>query len=85
MIKLTIEGESMTSNATPHTAQRTNAGWVVTWLPDRALDRNQAITAMTIAQVVARPKAYEPHVAGLIESFASELGLTGPEAAELAR
>jgi hypothetical protein len=48
----------MSSAATPHTATAWPAPgeptlWSVTWLPGRALTRDQAITAMTIAETVA--------------------------------
>lgn len=50
----------MTSDLTPHTAaysQHAGANgqgaWIVSWLPMRLLDRNQTITALTLAEVVA--------------------------------
>jgi len=49
---ITITDTSMSSPATPHTAAATSGGWTVSWLPGRTLDRNQAITAMTIAVMV---------------------------------
>ena len=48
-----ITEDSMTSDQTRHTAARTADGWTVTWLPGRVLNRNQAITAMTIAEEAA--------------------------------
>jgi hypothetical protein len=45
----------MVSDETPHTATRQPDGtWLLSWLPDRALTRNQAITGMTLAETVAR-------------------------------
>lgn len=83
----------MSSDATPHTATaRPVPGeptlWSVTWLPGRTLTRDQAITAMTIAETVtARPvdqnggrPLWRPH----LESWAAELGLSADEAAEMA-
>jgi hypothetical protein len=73
----------MTSTDTPHTAVwRAHAAangqgaWVVSWLPEQPLDRNEAITAMTVAEFVAtgaRPtdRAQWAHV----EDWASELGI----------
>lgn len=79
--------ELMTSDVTPHRACRLLSGlharqWTVSWLDGRLVDRNQAITALTIAEAVADPTPFE-HVDALISSLASELGLTGPEAVRL--
>jgi hypothetical protein len=53
----------------------------VSWLPGQILDRNSAITAMILADLVGEEDLYQghrlwPHVQG----WAAELGLTGPEA-----
>jgi hypothetical protein len=84
-----ITDAEMTSDATRHTATAwpvpgEPTGWSVTWLPGRNLTRDQAITAMTIAEAVAT------HVDDLadnaspwwlhIDGWAAELGITGPEA-----
>lgn len=58
--------------------------WSVTWLPGRALTRNQAVTAMTLAEAVVthaddlmdRKSRWWLH----IDQWAAELGLTGPRA-----
>ena len=82
MSGITITETSMSSPATPHTATATGGGWQVSWLPGRTLDRNQAITAMTIADMIAGrgvPRVDDPiwmHLDGL----AAELGLTAPAA-----
>ena len=88
-----ITETEMTSSATRHTATaRPVPGeptlWSVTWLPGRALTRDQAITAMTIAETVsatANPPGsaegrWRPH----LESWAAELGLSADAAAEMA-
>lgn len=87
----TITDALMTSDQTPHTArwsQRAAAdgqgAWVVTWLPGRRLlTRDQAITAMTLAEVVAtRDVSTDPwrlHV----EGWAAELWITPKQAVEL--
>ena len=84
---LTINDITMTSDQTPHTARHapSRVGWEVSWLPGRALDRNSAITAMILADTAADQRVREdrrlwPH----IQSWAGELGLTGPEAVEAA-
>ena len=80
---LRITDTAMTSDQTAHTAQPApgGRGWEVSWLPGQILDRNAAITAMTIAGAAADPDLHEghrlwPHVQG----WAEELGLTAPDA-----
>ena len=59
-----ISGDHMTCNATGHTAQRGETGWQVSWLPGRSLTRNQAVTAMVLAEVAAQdPKPGGPDLA----------------------
>lgn len=80
-----ITDTEMTSDETTHTAKvwpfKGPEAWSVTWLPGRVLTRSQAITAMTIAEIVAdhaedlsSPGDWQLEIDGL----ASELGLTGP-------
>jgi hypothetical protein len=72
----------MSSPDTPHSATVTGGGWQVSWLPGRTLDRNQAITAMTIASTVGGrgvPRADNPIWLHL-DGWAAELGLTAPAA-----
>jgi hypothetical protein len=81
---LTINDTTMTSDQTAHTA-RLVAGrqhlWEVSWLPGRALDRNSAITAMTLADHASEPDLTERHrLWPFIQSWAAELGLTGSDA-----
>ena len=72
----------MRSAATRHSATATGEGWEVSWLPGRTLTRNQATTAMVIANLVGgRGVGHSddpiwPH----LDSWASELGLSGPDA-----
>src|SRR5712691_12133514 len=83
MSGITITDTSMTSPATPHTATATSKGWEVSWLPGRTLDRNQAITAMTIASIVGGkgvPRVDDP-VWLHLDGWAAELSLTAPGAA----
>jgi hypothetical protein len=48
--------------------------WRVSWLPDRVLTRNEAITAITLAENYV-DMAHTEHTA-LLASWAAELGLT---------
>jgi hypothetical protein len=72
----------MTSPNTPHTAIATDDGWVVSWMPGRTLDRNQATTAMVIADIADSRGAglsVDP-VWPFLDNWAAELGLSGPDA-----
>jgi hypothetical protein len=77
-----ITGTHMSSPATPHTATATGEGWEVSWLPGRTLTRDQAITAMVIANIVGTrgvglsDDPIWPH----LDNWAAELGLSGPDA-----
>jgi hypothetical protein len=82
-MSLTITDTTMTSDQTAHTARHAPGGhgWEVSWLPGQILDRNTAITAMTLADTAAEPDLHEghrlwPHIRG----WAAELGLTAPGA-----
>jgi hypothetical protein len=72
----------MSSPATPHAARAAGEGWEVSWLPGRTLTRNQATTAMVIANVVGdkgvglADDPIWPHLDG----WAGELGLSGADA-----
>lgn len=81
---LRITDDAMTSNETRHTALRAEAGWELSWLPDRTLDRNQAISGMTLAEAVANmQQENDDHTHRMwlhINQWADELGLTGPDA-----
>ena len=79
-MSLTITEGLMQSDLTDHTCMYVDGRWRASWLPDRILDRNQAITAMTIAEEVDRGR---PHDVGLIVSLANELGLLGYEAVRM--
>jgi len=85
---LSITDFGMSSDQTPHTARllRFEAGdaWRVSWLPLRLMDRNAAITAMTIAEVAASGVEPGDRLWPHLEGWAAELGLTGPQAIEQA-
>ena len=65
---LTISDTAMTSDRSHCTARHSpdRNGWEVSWLPGQLLDRNTAITAMTLADTAAehdlhdRPPAFAP-------------------------
>ena len=79
---LTIQDDNISSDRTRHTACLTpghDHAWRVSWLPGRLMDRNSAITAMTLAEVVATDEVNPGHRLWLhIEGWSAELGLTAP-------
>jgi hypothetical protein len=82
-VTLTINDTSMTSDQSAHTARHApeRNGWEVSWLPGQTLDRNSAITAMTLADTTAEQDLREGHLLWPhIQSWAEELGLTAPDA-----
>jgi hypothetical protein len=83
-VTLTINDSSMTSDQTAHTAGHAadrQPGWEVSWLPGQLVDRNTAITAMTLADIVGEHDIHEEHrLWPHIQSWAEELGLTGSDA-----
>lgn len=82
-VGISITEQEMASEATGHRARRlvNEGGWVVSWLPGRVLDRQQAITAMVLAVTVATETLEGGHrMWPVIDSWAAELGLAGPEA-----
>ena len=68
-MSLHITNDRITSDEVDATARCDDGFWWVDGYPGRAFDRDQAITAMTIAEELARP---HPN-ALLIESLRSEL------------
>ncbi len=61
---LTINDTTMTSDQTAHTARQAPGSqhlWEVSWLPGRVLDRNSAITAMTLAELAGEADLNERH------------------------
>jgi hypothetical protein len=81
---LSINDTTLTGDQTPHTARLRQGSqhlWEVSWLPGRALDRNSAITAMTLADLVGERDLNEQHhLWPFIQGWAAELGLTGSDA-----
>jgi hypothetical protein len=83
-VAVTITDDQMTSDITRHVAQQMDVTipkggglWRVSWLPDRPITRNEAITAMTLAEMVTEDA--DRHA---WSTFAAELGVTVDEAVE---
>jgi hypothetical protein len=72
----------MLSLASGHVAERDGDRWRVSWLPDRRLTYNQAVTAMTIAETVATTPDLHPghRLWPHLDQWAAELHLSGPDA-----
>lgn len=81
---LTITDYEISSDQTPHTARllRFEAGpaWRVSWLPKRLMDRNAAITALSLAEQFDRNGLWDYRQSANIDAWAAELGLSGPQA-----
>lgn len=81
-----ITDTEMTSDQTRHTATAVSGSrygsWTVTWLPGLCLSYNQAITAMTLAEVIAVTDLTDSQnpVWLHVDGWAAELGITGPHA-----
>ncbi|TVY99993.1 hypothetical protein EAS64_38555 [Trebonia kvetii] len=77
---VTISDRTMTSDRSPHAARLapgTQDHWEVSWLPGRRLTRNEAITAMTLAETCSTTAAPDPDRQWpFIEGWAAELGIT---------
>jgi hypothetical protein len=80
-MSIKISDQQMASGQTPHSAGMTADGWTVTWLPGRTLTRNQATTAMVLAERVSHGARDQHHKDWpFIEGWAEELGLSGADA-----
>jgi hypothetical protein len=83
-VTLTITGTTMSSDRTACTARPAPGrdGWDVSWLPGQTLvERNTAITTMTLADTTAEPGLHEGHrLWPFVQSWAEELSLTAPDA-----
>ena len=81
---LTINDTTITSDQNPHTARLAPGCqhiWQASWLPGEVLDRNSAITTMLLADIAGKGDLHQGHrLWPHIESWAAELGLTGPDA-----
>ena len=81
---LTILDDIISSDHSGHTAHLASGHehtWHVSWLPRRLMDRNTAITAMVLADVVGTDDVHAGHrIWPYIEDWAAELDLTAPDA-----
>jgi hypothetical protein len=81
---LSIQDDSISSDHTTHTARLApghERAWHVSWLPRHLLDRNTAITAMVLADVVGTGEVNAGHrLWPHVEGWAAELGLTAHDA-----
>ena len=83
-MSLRITNVDMSSDLSPHWAKwMPGDGWIVSWLPGRVMDRDEAATAMLIAETVATmvgEKAARHNSRSLyLDRLAAELGLSGQE------
>lgn len=70
-----IESDRMTADEAGHTAERVDTDvWRVSWL-DGQWTRNQANTALLIADIVAHRPPMNHKVWRCVENFLTELGL----------
>ncbi len=96
MSRLTITDTDMTSDTTQHRAavepgavvEGGPTAWKVTWLPGRLLTRNQAISALTLAEMlIERAHILADPAAKLwwhVDGWAEELGLSRADAVAMA-
>jgi hypothetical protein len=82
---INITAETIKSDETPHAARFLGPAvgreqWEFSWLPGRVLGRNEAVTAMTIAETVARGLEPGSTLWPFIDGWASKLGLEGLDA-----
>lgn len=83
-MNLRISDTVMIGDHTGHTARPAPGrphDWEVSWLPGQTLDRNTAITAMTLADTTAEQDLREGHrLWPAVQSWAEELGLNPSDA-----
>ncbi|MGW3351266.1 hypothetical protein ACWDA3_48895 [Nonomuraea rubra] len=73
---LNITDTHMTSDDCPNVAELLADGWTVTGYPGRLFDRNQAITAMLLAELLALTLHADERNALLAHCWRTELGIT---------
>ena len=77
---LTITDKKITCKGSPHYALVAPDGtWQVSWLRGQDLDKNAAITAMTIAELVALQRP-NPELDKTIDALSAEIGFCGSDA-----
>jgi hypothetical protein len=70
-----ISDTSMSCDGSGHTATLVDESWQVSWLPGRTLDRNGAITALTLADIYAANPPPGDRDWLLAADFERELGI----------
>jgi hypothetical protein len=76
-----IRSDQTSAGARPGQSSQPYGQWVVSWCPERALTRDQAITAVVLAEEVATWDGERTGTRWLfIEAHADELGLSGDAA-----
>jgi hypothetical protein len=76
-----ISDSGMSSTNSEHIARQiSDTGWEVSWLPGRVLDRHQATSGMLLVDTVASGLSVEDARWPLLDAWARDLGLSGPEA-----
>lgn len=78
---LHIGVDRMTCEGSPHVAWRVSGPdapqrWRVSWLPDRRLTRNEAISAMSLVEALAPSGHPDRDNSAAVAGWACELGLT---------
>jgi hypothetical protein len=80
-VSIEVRDGLISSTTSDHTACTTPAGdWEVSWLPGRVLDRDRATSAMKLADTVAGGLVVADSRWPALDTWAGELGLSGPEA-----
>ena len=81
VVAVRITDTTMTSDVTAHRADLLAGRRRVSWLPGRYLTRDEATTAMTLAEALATTELTSSHrLWPHIDAWAAELGLSGPDA-----
>ncbi|MEU7832875.1 hypothetical protein [Nonomuraea sp. NPDC049129] len=75
-MSLSITDTRMTSDGCPNVAELLTGGWTVTGYPGRLFDRNQAITAMLLAELLALTLPADGRNALLAHCWRTELDIT---------
>ena len=73
---LTITDTHMTSDGCPNVAELRGRRWIVTGYPGRTFDRNQAITAMLLAELLAQRPFSKDRTELLAATWRAEIGIT---------
>jgi hypothetical protein len=75
-MSLTVTDTRITSDCCPNIAELRTGGWTVTGYPGRLFDRDQATTAMLLAELLALTLSAEGRNALLARTWRTELGIS---------